>query len=166
MYYPQQHPTLGPWDGTWNPRKRVLFGGATAIRGVVFPVGGRSVLFFGIQGIGRFCYGEGTANRSLAFKPTPDGTIYCYDPDDSSKGTHAYPCVSEVWAYDATALASVRAGRKRPWQVRPYATWRLSLPFQSPRIGGAAYDAAHGLVYVSQQYADGAAPVIEVFRVR
>jgi hypothetical protein len=118
------------------------------------------------QGVGRFCYGEGTTNRSRAFKPTPDGTIYCYDPDDSSKGTHAYPYVSEVWAYDAAALASVRAGRKRPWQVRPYATWRLSLPFNSPRIGGAAYDAAHRLIYLSQQYADGAAPVIDVFKVR
>jgi hypothetical protein len=45
-------------------------------------------------------------------------------------------------------------------------TWRLPLPFNSPRVGGAAYDAARGLIYVSQQYADGAAPVIEVFKLR
>ena len=41
-----------------------------------------------------------------------------------------------------------------------------SLPFGSARIGGAAYDPARRLLYVSQQYADGAAPLIEVFRVR
>ena len=37
-----------------------------AWRGVVFPVGGRSVLFFGTQGIGEFCYGEGTDDPTLA----------------------------------------------------------------------------------------------------
>jgi hypothetical protein len=110
VYYPQQHPTLGTWDATWNPRRGVLFGGATQIRGVVFPEGSRSLLFFGTQGIGKFCYGEGTTDRSLAFKPTPDGTVWCYDPDDSSKGTHAYPYVPEVWAYDAAQLAAVRRG--------------------------------------------------------
>jgi hypothetical protein len=124
------------------------------------------VLFFGTQGIGRFCYGEGTSDRALAFKPTPDGTIWCYDPADSSKGTHAYPYVPEVWAYDAAELAAVRAGRMRPWQVRPYAAWRLSLPFDAPQIGGAAYDPAHGLIYLTHQYTDGAAPVIDVFSVR
>ncbi len=166
VYYPQQHPTLGPWNASWNPRRGRLFGGGTSIRGMAFPGGSRSVLFFGTQGVGRFCYGEGTSDRSLASKPTPDGTIWCYDPDDSSKGTHAYPYVPEVWAYDAAQLADVRAGRLRPWQVRPYATWRLSLPFRSPQIGGAAYDPARGLVYISQQYVDGAAPVIDVFKVR
>ena len=166
VYYPQQHPALGPWDTTWNPRRGVLFNGATSIRGLVFPRGSRSVLFIGTQGIGRFCYGEGTSDRSKAFKPTPDGTTWCYDPDNSSKGTHGYPYVPEVWAYDARALAAVASGRRRPWKVRPYATWRLSLPYRSPQIGGAAYDSSRGLIYVSQQYADGAAPVIEVFRVR
>ncbi|MFL5824416.1 MAG: hypothetical protein ACJ764_13350 [Solirubrobacteraceae bacterium] len=166
VYYPQQHPTLGPWDTTWSPRHGVLFNGATSIRGVVFPRGTRSVLFFGTQGVGRFCYGEGTSDRSKAFKPTPDGTTWCYDPDNSSKGTHGYPYVGEVWAYDARSLAAVVAGRRRPWRVRPYATWRLSLPYSSPQIGGAAYDASRRLIYVSQQYADGAAPVIDVFRIR
>ncbi len=165
VYYPQQHPTLGAWDASWNPAKGIVFGGGTSIKGVVFPRGSRSVLFLGTQGIGKFCYGEGTSNQALNGKPTPDGTIYCYDPADSSKGTHAYPYVPEVWAYDANDLKQVRHGHKRPWQVRPYATWRLHLPFASPNIGGAAYDPARGLIYVSQQYVDGAAPVIDVFRV-
>ena len=160
FYYPQQHATLGPWDGSWNPRRGELFGGGTQIKGVVFPRVGRSILFFGTQGIGKFCYGEGTDNAALNGKPTPDGTTWCYDPDDSSKGTHAYPYVPEVWAYDARGLR-----HKKPWQVRPYSTWRLRLPLHSPKIGGAAYDMRRNLIYVSQQYADGAAPVIDVFKV-
>jgi len=165
VYYSQQHSTLGAWDASWNPRKHILFAGGTSIRGVVFPNGTRSVLYFGTQGIGKFCYGEGTSNPALNRKPTPDGTIWCYDPADSSKGTHAYPYVPEVWAYDASDLKKVKDGHRRPWQIRPYATWRLHLPFSSPNIGGAAYDPAHNLIYVSQQYVDGAAPVIDLFKI-
>jgi hypothetical protein len=165
VFYPQEHPALGAWDATWDARG-ILFNGATTIRGVVFPRRTRSVLFFGTQGVGEFCYGEGTDRRELAGQPTPDGTTWCYDPDDSSKGTHAYPYVPEVWAYDAADLRAARRHRRRPWRVKPYATWRLDLPFGSPRIGGAAYDSSRGLIYVSQQYGDGTAPLIDVFRVR
>jgi hypothetical protein len=166
VYYPQAHPTLGPWDGTWNPARGVFFGGGTTIRGLVFPRGARSVLFFGTQGTGPFCYGAGTDQRGLGGRPTPDGSTWCYDPDDSSKGVHAYPYVSQVWAYDANDLLAVRRGRRRPWQVRPYATWRLRLPFGSSRIGGAAYDPAAGLIYVSQQHGDDTQPLIHVLAVR
>ncbi len=165
LYYPPAHPTLGAWDASWNPTGGVFFGGGTTIRGVVFPRGTRSVLFFGTQGVGTFCYGEGTSDKSLDGKPTPDGTTWCYDPDGSSKGTHAYPYVAEVWAYDAADLAAVRRGAKRPWQVRPYATWQLHLPFASGQIGGAAYDPTAGVIYVSQQFGNGTDPVIHVFKV-
>jgi hypothetical protein len=164
VYYPQAHTTLGAWDASWNP-PTVLFGGGTTIRGVVFPRRARTVLFFGTQGTGPFCYGEGTDQRDLAGTPTPDGSTWCYDPDGSSKGTHAYPYVAEVWAYDAKDLLAVRRGRRRPWQVRPYATWTLRLPFGSGQIGGAAYDPRRGLIYVSQQYGNGTDPVIHVFKV-
>jgi hypothetical protein len=42
----------------------------------------------------------------------------------------------------------------------------IALPFGSAQIGGSAYDPARRPIYLSQQYADGAAPVIEVFKVR
>jgi hypothetical protein len=131
VYYPRSHPALGQWDANWNPRHGVEFNGATSIRGVVFPHGTRSLLFIGTQGIGHFCYGEGTDDPRLDGKPTPDGSVYCYDPDDASKGTDAYPYVPEVWAYDARDLAAPRQGHLRPWQVKPYATWRLNLLYGS-----------------------------------
>ena len=73
--------------------------------------------------------------------------------------------MAEVWAYDAAQLRAVRRGRKRPWQVKPYATWKLRLPFGSGQIGGAAYDPTRRLIYVSQQYGNGSEPVIHVFKV-
>src|SRR4051794_18821812 len=78
----------------------------------------------------------------------------------------AYPYVAEVWGYDAARLRSVRGGERRPWRVKPYATWRLPLPYGSGRVGGAAYDGARGLIYVSQQYADGPAPVVHAFALK
>lgn len=165
VYYTEAHATLGAWDATWDPAHGTLFNGSTAIRGVVFPKGTRSVLFFGKQGTGSFCYGVGTDDRSLAGEPTPDGSVWCYDPDDASHGTHAYPYIAAVWAYDAAQLRDVRKGRKRPWEVKPYATWKLHLPFGSSQIGGAAYDPRLGLIYLSQQFANGDEPVIHVYDV-
>jgi len=166
FYYPQVHPTVGRWDGSWRPQRGSVFNGNTSITGLVFPSGSRSILFFGRQGTGPFCYGEPTSDKSLNGKPTPDGTTWCYDPDGGGKGPHGYPYQAEVWAYDARDALAVRDGRRRPWQLRPYATWRLPLPFGSTEIGGAAYDPAHNLIYVTAQYADGAAPAVAAFKIR
>jgi len=165
VYYPSSQPTIGTWGGSWNPSSGIFWDGSTVIGGIVFPSGSRSVLFFGTQGTGGFCYGQGTSNPSLAGKPVPGvtGVIYCYDPDNSYKGTHGYPYAAMVWAYDANALLAVKNGQKQPWQVTPYATWPLTLPFSSPTIGGAAYDPATGNIYVSQQFGNGTDPVIHVF---
>ena len=50
--------------------------------------------------------------------------------------------------------------------MKPYATWKLRLPFGSSQIGGASYDPKSGLIYVSQQYGDGTEPVIHALKVR
>ena len=136
-------------DGGANP----VWNLTSEVRGVVFPEGTRSVLFFGRHGIGPYCYGDGAA---------------CKDPADPYKGTHAYPYVYQVWAYDANDLVAVRKRRKAPEQVRPYAIWTFNLPFEGGGghlIGGAAWDPATRRIYLSQRYADGAAPVVHAFRV-
>ncbi len=142
---------LGPGEATTNP----LYNLTTKIRGIVFPNGTRSVLFFGRHGIGTYCYGTGDE---------------CKDSADSSKGTHAYPYVYQVWAYDANDLLAVKAGTKQKQQVVPYSVWTFTLPFGGTGgqnlIGGAAYDAANSMIYVSQQCSDtNCAPVIHAFKV-
>lgn len=163
VYYPASHP-LAVWEST-NP----LFNGTTEVRGVVFHEGTRSVLFFGRHGLGTFCYGPGTADPKLAGQPAEGGVDrICYDPASDSKGTHAYPYSYYVWAYDANDLAAVKAGQKEPWDVKPYATWPLTLPFStegSAVLNGATYDAQTGRIFVSQGFADGDLPVIHVFHI-
>ncbi|MBI2571539.1 MAG: hypothetical protein HYV63_31400 [Candidatus Schekmanbacteria bacterium] len=146
VYYPPEHP-LAAWDAT-SP----LFNGTTQVAGVVFPVGSRSVLFVGRHGIGTFCYGTGEE---------------CADPTDDSKGTHAYPYVSQVWAYDVNELLAVRSGAVQPWEVMPYATWELALPFanDSHVLGGVAYDPQTQRIYVSQRNTDGDLPTVTALRV-
>lgn len=171
--YPSDHPTLGEWSNTETIN--LDYNMTTEINGVVFPENTRSVLFFGRQGLGVPCYGSGTSDRSLDRQPVPGapGDVYCYDEAEHSKGCHAYPYSSYVWAYDASELALVHAGAKQPWQVRPYATWPLELPFATGggRITGAAYDPATRRIFVSQHCADPGGgyfcgPVVHVFEIR
>ncbi|MDB6088783.1 MAG: hypothetical protein JWN85_1567 [Gammaproteobacteria bacterium] len=163
--YPYPH-ILGPSETSQNQ----YFNLTTKITGVVFPVGTRSVLFFGRHGTGPYCYGPGTPDQSLAGKPADGGVdVYCYDPADSSKGTHAYPYAYQVWAYDAIDLASVKNGTKLQYQITPYAVWTFHLPFESSDAhltGGAGYDPQTNSIYLSQRCEDtNCAPIIHVFKV-
>jgi hypothetical protein len=144
VYYPTAH-QLSAWDSTSN-----VYNGTTKIRGIAFPNGASSVLFIGIQGLGEFCYGTGAE---------------CNDPDVSSKGTHAYPYQAQVWAYDANQLLAAKNGQVQPWDVKPYAIWKLSSPFDSWRVAGSTYDPATGRIYVAQAFGDGEYPIILVYRV-
>ena len=147
VYYDQFHTTLGTTaqtDPVWNA--------TTLIKGILFPAGYESVLFFGKHGIGPYCYGDGTV---------------CNDPSDGSQGTHAYPYVHQVWSYDVADLAAVKAGTKNPWEPLP-TVWTFDLPFQtsSRKLGSCAYDSANNLVYLVQMSAAGNGyPLIHVFEV-
>ena len=164
--YPHSNPLGTGWGTTNN-----LYNGSTSITGIAFPSGTRSVLFFGSQGIGPFCYGPGTTNTSLAGTTAPDGDPWCYDPSNSSKGTHAFPYVDQVWAYDANDLLQVKNGSEQDYQVTPYKVWTLTLPYNNPngtnRIGGVAYDPANNSLYISESCVyNNCTPVIDVYQVQ
>jgi hypothetical protein len=154
--YTQANP-LGDW-GTANG----LFNGTTTIGGFTFVPGTRSVLYLGRQGT-TYCYGIGTGDQVLG-----STAGYCYDPTASAKGDHGYPYITQVWAYDLNDLAAVKAGQKQPWDVKPYAIWTIpdTLP-QAPQhlIGGVVYDPGTHRLYLSAEYENGAAPLIQVFQV-
>ena len=166
LYYPDGHHTLGHWDAS-GP----TYGGTTQINGVAIIAGTRTALFFGRNGTGPFCYGNGTSDQSLAGKLGPDNEIYCYDPTSPAKGQHAYPYQYQIWAYDLNDLAAVKAGTKQPWEVLPYGVWPFAFPTPEPmvRIGGIGYDSVRQVIYVSQLLADqdgyGYRPIIHALKV-
>jgi hypothetical protein len=147
--YPIDHPTLGTYeDTTVNPGG---YNKSTVVTGIAFPKGTKTILFFGRQGLGTPCYGIGTADKSKDQQPTGEGTIYCYDPENSSKGTHGYPYSGYVWAYNVDDFIAVKNGKKQMWDIRPYAYWTLG---EVQNIDGAAYDAARNRIYISEHCAD------------
>jgi hypothetical protein len=172
LEYSASHPTLGGYgDAPSLPFNRTM-----SVSGAFFPPGTRSLLFFGSVGVGQTgmgdtCYGGATADAA-AHNTVVAGHRVCYDLANSDKGTHGYPYVTQVLAYDATDLAAVRAGTVQPWEVVPYARWTLTLPFAQPeaQLAGVAYDAEGQRLFVGQLSGDRVAgsppqPLIHVYRV-
>ncbi len=151
VVYPVDHATLGPWDNS-NP----TYGGTTQMGGVVVIPGTQTALFIGSNGLGPFCYGNGTANKLLVGTIGSDGAAWCYDPAVSGKGQHAYPYRLQMWAYDLNELALVYAGGMEPWAVRPYAVWPFEVQFghSNPRVGGVSYDPVRRRIFLSELEAD------------
>lgn len=161
--YPYTQATIGAWNSTGQ-----LYNAACDFGGYIAPAGTNSLLFFGRSGGGPFCYGAGTDDPSLNLLPVPGspGQIYCYDPVYQNEGTHGYPYTFFVWAYDLHDLADVKLGRRHPWDVVPYATWTLTLPFtvDNHLLTGATYDPGTQRVFLSCPGQDGALPVIHVLQ--
>lgn len=168
--YPINHATLGTYGDT-DPL--ALYNGSMSIKGMVFPEGSQSLLFFGRRGKGEFCYGEGVTDPSLHktnCDPQYPTVLCCYDPVNGSKGGHSYPYVYLVLAYDALELLKVKNGKKEMWEIVPYGVWEITFPFanDNPQILGVAYDPATQKIFVAQDAGDtpgccGHLPLIHVY---
>ncbi|MCP4189086.1 MAG: hypothetical protein GY768_00505 [Planctomycetaceae bacterium] len=151
VYYTVSNP-LGPLRDA-NP----VFNRLSKIKDIAFASDSRSVFFFGNHGIGEVCYGHAEE---------------CNDSVMTNKGYHAYggEYENKIWAYDALDLLAVKNGEVEPWEISPYKTWTLDLPFEEPsrRLGGVAYDRANNRLYISQLYADKMGytknPIIHVYQ--
>ena len=148
LYYSPEHPSLGQWNQT-SP----TFNGTTQIKGAAMIDGTRSLLFFGRQGTGTYCYGPGAQ---------------CGDPVNANQGDHAYPYVSQIWAYDVNDLIASKNGQISPWNVMPYSVWTYTTPFQranNGKPGGVAWDPNTRRLFVVEQFGDSDWPVITVWQV-
>lgn len=160
LFYPLGNETTR--DGTTT---NDIFVQSDQVAGIAFPPGTRSVLFIGRHGRGEYCYGPGTDDVSLHGMPDGEGNVWCHDPSDSSKGTHAFPYVHYVWAYDANDFVEVREGRREPWDVVPYATFTLDGIDDggTARIAGATFDPDTGRLFLTERY--GEEPRVHVLRI-
>ncbi|MCP4191072.1 MAG: hypothetical protein GY768_10645 [Planctomycetaceae bacterium] len=151
VYYTVPNP-LGPLREA-NP----VYNRLSKIKDLAFAPDSRSVFFFGNHGIGEVCYGHAEE---------------CNDSVMTNKGYHAYggEYENKIWAYDALDLLAVKNGEVEPWEISPYKSWTLDLPFEEPsrRLGGVAYDRANNRLYISQLYADKMGytknPIIHVYQ--
>jgi hypothetical protein len=67
------------------------------------------------------------------------------------KDNHHY-----YWLWDVNDLARVRAGEVQPYEVLPYEHGIFQTPFagSSAKLGGGAFDASTGRIYLTAQQAD------------
>jgi hypothetical protein len=122
--------------------------------------GDAAVLFVGTKGQGACWYG------------CADGTDAPPWPEDCDRGWWSTRFVAQMLFYDPAHLAAVARGEREPWEPQPYATldvdpylYRLQHDQQLYRLGGAAYDPEHGLLYVLERLADEDRPLVHVWRV-
>ncbi len=131
-----------------------------AVFGFIVP-GSRTYLTLGHSG--------GHGPSGVCYKCVPTGAEaacggYCArDPADRSL---------YYWAYDVAEMEAVARGERGPQSVLPYASGPFVAPFSTSEMGGGAFDAEAGLLYLTMQRADreqGAysnPPVVVVFSVR
>lgn len=142
MYYPLANPLSDP-----NVANDLFSRADQYNAGIVFPSGTRSVLFFSRHGYG----------------------VPTYKKDDGCGGVHgegAAPYRRQVTAFDANDLLAVKTGKKKPYEIRPYAWWTLDGPKDlcgkfTP--SGLAYDPISQRVYATLSY--GESPEIHVWQV-
>lgn len=174
MWTNEDHPDSGHWHGEWGA-PGTFVNGLTAIGGCVWIDDSRTIACFGRQGTGPWCYGFGTPDPKLAFTIVPPqftndpNLIYCWDPFNSDKGQHGYPYELRVWLYDGLDLLQVKRGIDRPWDVKPYAMFRLDWPLMSlvPEVNGVVYDKETRRLYVAVwRHSTGSNMVIHVVTVK
>ena len=175
LYYDKDHTTLGPWDGSkgsidnisifWNNAGYGYRGGG------VIPDVGRSILFFGTQGTGKWCYGCGSPQTPPQCTAGCDQC--CYEKvNPGDKGMHAYPYQHQILAYDLEDMAAVAAGTKAPYAVLPYGVWPLTHGIvgvdgmSNLNSGGATYDPRMHRIYYTTPDTDQALPLVQVWEVR
>jgi hypothetical protein len=124
-----------------------------AVYGMIVP-GTRSYITVGHSG--------GHGPEGVCYKCRGCGGYCSVDPSDNA---------FFYWFYDVEDLIAVREGTMRAGDVRPYAYGPWDPPFGTDEIGGGAYDASSGLLYLSMQRADNrqgtysTPPVIVAFRI-
>jgi len=159
----------------------VLFAGTKSIGakywyGFVNPKGPDKVCVHGAS-VGQF-----PACRLASGASCPPADMTECEGHNDSRGWWSTRFVARFILYDPADLAAVAAGRMKPWQPQPYAHLDLdrhlfhnpavvetamlgSGPQRRFRIGSLAYDRANGFLYVTEPFADGAQPVVHVWRV-
>ena len=170
------------WLTTASGKSAVLFAGTKGI-GERFWYG-----FLNPAGPDRPCVAgdfvnEYTTCRFADGTPCPPSDLVECAGHTSSRGWWSSRFAGRLLLYDPDDLARVAAGTMEPWAPQPYAfldvePWlfhnpsRVDLEEIGPgvqqrfRLGDVTFDRGSGLLYLLELYADGAKPVVHVFRVR
>ncbi|NIA20636.1 MAG: hypothetical protein GWP05_01425 [Anaerolineaceae bacterium] len=132
--------------------------------------GGRSaVVFVGTKGQGKCWYGFANGvvwPEEGPWPPVPEA------PNDQ-RGWWSSSFTAQIVFYDTGDLAEVAAGRKKPYEVQPFATLEIEKLLYRARpqpefhhVGAAAFDRRRGLLYVIEFRGDEDKSLVHTWWVR
>jgi hypothetical protein len=133
--------------GNYRVPSQTGYTGAEEFAGGFIPSSTSSLLFAWRHGNAKTeCYGNGSSNPADHNKLV-GGEWTCYDPTNTYKGPHGYPYEWQWLSASLADLAAVKAGAKKPWEIRP-----VTIPFadgnHDRHMGGMVGDPATNRVYV------------------
>ena len=111
VQYPEEHRTFGGYEGT-----SLYYNMGTQLRGLVFPRGTSSVLFFGRQGLGSTgqgngCYGSGTSVLSEAKNITELCAWFAVNPTKTSYACGGANIPSNLCSVDPCCYDPASSGK-------------------------------------------------------
>lgn len=179
-----QHPDEwegGAWLTTADGRSAVIFTGTKSVGdkywyGWVNPAG------IDLPCVEHEFVGQFTLCRLADGTPCTEADLQGCQGHNEFRGWWSTAWEGRMIFYDPADLARVAAGELEPWQPQPYAYLNLEpVLFHNPDsvelemigqgaqrrylIGEAAFDQQNGLLYVLELFADGAKPVVHVWKI-
>lgn len=180
-----QHPDEwegGAWLTTTTGKTAVLFAGTKATGkkywyGWVNPEGPD------VPCVEDASVGEFTACRNADGSPCTGSDLQECASHSDYRGWWSTRFTGQFILYNPDDLAKVAEGRMKPWEPQPYASLDVDQHLllnpagvepdmlgtgvqRRFRINAVAYDRDHDLLYVLEAFADGAKPVIHVWRIK
>lgn len=170
LYYNETNGLING-NGDWKSTSP-YYNGTSQINGVVFPAGTSNILYFGDIGVGTtWTYKDATT--CIDASGANPGQTACQAVIDGDTGRptgswdiHNPSYVFQIWAYNASDLAAVKAGTSYPWTPVPQ-LWQLSSPLINSQafLGGVTYDETTQRIYITEGNADGSLPIVLVYQV-
>ncbi len=180
-----QHPdewSGGAWITSPSGRAAVLFAGTKGV-GEMYWYGFVNPESPDLPCVFAAAVEEFTACRLADGAPCPETALQECQGHDDMRGWWSNRFQARFMLYDPDDLARVATGQMQSWEPQPYATIPIDqYLFMTPspdvdqlaatgvqrkyRTEGVAYDKAHGLLYMLEPFADGAAPVVHVWQVQ
>ncbi len=184
-----QHPDLwegGAWITTPSGKSAVLFAGDKS-NGTKYWYGYMNPLGSGLPCIDEGAIADSFPNNSICRmadgSTCPPGDYVECANHTSEKGWWSTRYDAQMILYNPEDLAKVAAGTMESWEPQPYVSKDIDehLYLNTPveeiqslgagdqrrfRLGDVTYDRINGILYILELYADGAKPVVHVWKVQ
>ena len=179
-----QHPDEwegGEWLTTASGKSAVIFAGTKSV-GTKYWYGFANPAGPQYPCVASDFVGEFTVCYQADGSPCPESDLTECTGHNGVRGWWSSGFESQVIFYNPADMGRVAAGEMEPWEPQPYAklnleTWLFHNPDniepdmlgvgvqRRMQIGAIAFDRANGLLYILELFAEGAKPVVHVFRI-